>query len=188
MEIKNSEWSEFADFITRHSTHAISNYAEDGDYVCCPFSTMERAYAAFKVWKSCHSSSEVRKYYDVDYVQYNPEYDAMEEAYIQQMEEEEAENSASFQKQMEIERCYEQQYDDCTWQPEWDNFILDREKQIVRIAHELADRYEHLPMLGKTSWASLVCPFYNIYRLNSDERALFVDEYYAQHYYRYGYV
>ena len=33
MEIKNSEWTEFADFIARWSTHSISQYIEDGEYV-----------------------------------------------------------------------------------------------------------------------------------------------------------
>lgn len=184
MEIKNSEWTEFADFIARWSTHSISQYIEDGEYVCCPFSTIERAYAAFSVWRTCHSGSEVRKYMDVDYEKFNPEYDALEE-FWRQKEEEENEYYAYLQKQEEIAECYEQQYPDCTWQPEWDTYISDREKQITRIAHELADRHEHLRL---HDWIKLVYPFYKKYELNSDERDLFADEYYCQCYYKYGHV
>lgn len=184
MEIKNSEWTEFADFIARWSTHSISQYIEDGEYVCCPFSTIERAYAAFSAWRTCHSRSEVRKYMDVDYEKFNPEYDALEE-FWRQKEEEENEYYAYLQKQEEIAECYEQQYPDCTWQPEWDTYISDREKQITRIAHELADRHEHLRL---HDWIKLVYPFYKKYELNSDERDLFADEYYCQCYYKYGHV
>ena len=183
MEIKNSEWTEFADFIARWSTHSISQYIEDGEYVCCPFSTIERAYAAFSIWKTCHSRSEVRKYIDVDYEKFNPEYDALEE-FWRQKEEEENEYYAYLQKQEEIEECYEQQYPDCTWQDEWDTYISDREKQITRIAHELADKYGNLPVIGgkRGSWVSLVYPFYEMYDLNSDERWLFYEEYCTQLY------
>lgn len=181
MEIKNSEWTEFADFIARWSTHSISQYIEDGEYVCCPFSTIERAYAAFSVWRTCHSRSEVRKYMDVDYEKFNPEYDALEE-FWRQKEEEENEYYAYLQKQEEIEECYEQQYPDCTWQDEWDTYIPNRKKQITRIAHELADKYGELPVVGKKSCASLVLPFFKKYELNSDERWLFVYEYFTQLY------
>lgn len=75
MEIKKEEWTAFAEFIARQSTWDISQYIEDGTYTCCPFSTMGRAYAAFSVWRTCHSQSEVRKFYDVDYVKANPDYD-----------------------------------------------------------------------------------------------------------------
>lgn len=181
MEIKNSEWTEFADFIARWSTHSTSQYIEDGEYVCCPFSTIERAYAAFSVWKTCHSRSEIRKYMDVDYEKFNPEYAALEE-FWRLKEEDEDEYYAYLQKQAEIEECYEQQYSDCTWQDEWDEYIPNRKKQITRIAHELADKYGRLPFIGKKSWVGLVFPFYEMYELNSDERWLFVDEYYAQLY------
>ena len=74
------------------------------------------------------------------------------------------------------------------WEPEWDNYCIDREKQITRIAHELADKHESLHVFGNKSWVSLVYPFYEKYELNSDERCLFTQEYYSQHYFRYGYV
>ena len=183
MEIKYSEWTDFAEFIARQSTWPISQYIEDGTYTCCPFSTIERAYTAFLVWKTLHSLSEVRKFYDVDYEQYNPEYDALEE-FWRQKEEEDNEYYAYCQKQAEIEECYDQQYPDCTWQDEWDTYISDREKQITRIAHELADKYGDLPLIrGKRgSWVSLVFPFYERYELNSDEKWLFYGEYCTQLY------
>jgi hypothetical protein len=184
MEIKNSEWTEFAEFIAAQSTWSISQYPDDGTYICCPFSTIERAYAAFSVWRACHSQSEVKKFYDVDYVKASPYYDPMEE-YYRELEEEENEYYAYLQKQEEIEECYEQQYPDCTWQPEWDTYISDREKQITRIAHELADRHEYLKL---QDLIRLVYPFYDKYELNSDERTLFVDEYHAQCYHKYGHV
>lgn len=182
MEIKNSEWIEFAEFIAAQSTWPISQYIEDGTYICCPFSTIERAYAAFSVWRTCHSQSEVRKFYDVDYVKCSPDYDPMEEYYRAQ--EEEQQITAYLIKQQEIEECYEQQYPDCTWQDEWDTYISDREKQITRIAHELADKYGNLPVIGgkRGSWVSLVYPFYEMYDLNSDERWLFYEEYCTQLY------
>lgn len=184
MEIKNSEWTEFADFIARWSTHSVSQYIEDGEYVCCPFSTIERAYAAFSIWKTCHSRSEVRKYIDVDYEKFNPEYDALEE-FWKQKEEEENEYYTYLQKQAEIEECYEQQYPEFEWPDEADNYRANREKQIIRIAHELADRHEHLSIW---QWIHLVYPFYDKYELNSDERTLFADEYHCQCYHRYGHV
>lgn len=189
MEIKNSEWTEFANFVANCSTHMCSQYWEDGTYTCCPFSTIERAYAAFSIWKTSHSSSEVRKFYDVDYVKFNPEYDAMEE-YWRQKEEEENEYYAHLQKQEEIDECYEQQYPSCKWQDEWDEYISNREKQITRIAHELADKYGNLPIISgkRGSWVSLVYPFYKQYELNFDERSLFVSEYYTQLYLKYGLV
>ena len=183
MEIKNSEWTEFADFIARWSTHSISQYIEDGTYICCPFSTIERAYAAFSIWKTSHSRSEVRKYIDVDYGKFNPEYDALEE-FWRQKEEEENEYYTYLQKQAEIEECYEQQYPEFEWPDEADNYRANREKQITRIAHELADKYGNLPFIGgkRGSWVSLVYPFYEMYELNSDERWLFYDEYCTQLY------
>lgn len=183
MEIKNSEWAEFARFITNQSTWNISQYIEDGTYFCCPFSTIERAYAAFSVWKTCHSQSEVRKFYDVDYVKCNPCYDPMEEYYREQEEEQQV--TAYLIKQHEIEECYEQQYPDCTWQDEWDTYISDREKQITRIAHELADKYESLNLF---TWVNLVWPFFRMYDLNKDERLLFYDEYAAQQWFKYGHL
>lgn len=184
MEIKNSEWTEFAEFIADCSTHMASQYWEDGTYTCCPFSTIERAYAAFSVWKTLHSPSEVRKFYDVDYVKASPYYDFREE-YYRSMEEEQQQVTACFVKQNEIDACYDQQYPDCTWQDEWDTYISDREKQITRIAHELADRHEYLK---PQDWIRLVYPFYDKYELNSDERALFADEYHCQCYHKYGHV
>lgn len=182
MEIKSSEWIEFAEFIAAQSTWPISQYIEDGTYICCPFSTIERAYAAFSVWRTCHSQSEVRKFYDVDYVKCSPDYDPMEEYYREQ--EQEQQDIAYYIKQQEIEECYEQQYPDYTWQDEWDTYISDREKQITRIAHELADKYGNLPVIGgkRGSWISLVYPFYEMYDLNSDERWLFYEEYCTQLY------
>ena len=38
--------------------------------------------------KTCNSRSEVRKYIDVDYEKFNPEYDALEEFWRQKEEEE----------------------------------------------------------------------------------------------------
>jgi len=180
MEIKNSEWIEFAEFIANYSTHSVSQYLEDGTYICCPFSTIERAYAAFSIWKTCYSRSKVRKYMDVDYAKFNPEYDALEEYWRQREEEEQ-----KMHVQYEIEECYEQQYPDWTWKDEWDDYIPNREKQITRIAHELADRYEFLPI---RQWIQLVYPFYEKYELNLDERTLFADEYHAQCYLKYGHV
>ena len=181
MEIKNSEWTEFAEFIARQSEHMCSQYWEDGTYIKCPFSTVERAYAAFSIWRTCHSQSEVRKFYDVDYVKANPDYNPMEEYYREQ--EEEQEILAYLIKQHEIEECYEQQYPDCTWQDEWDNYISNRIKQITRIAHELANKYGSIPVFGgRVSWFNMVYDFYEIYELNFDERCLFVSEYYTQLY------
>ena len=184
MEIKSSEWTEFAEFIADCSTHMVSQYWEDGTYTCCPFSTIERAYAAFSIWKTCHSMSEVRKFYDVDYVKVNPDYDPIEEYYREQEEE---------QEDKEIEYAYKEAagliyFGVEDWEPEWDNYCTNREKQITRIAHELADKYENLHILGSESWVSLVYPFYEKYELNSDERCLFTQEYYSQHFFRYGYV
>lgn len=183
MEIKNSEWTEFAEFIANCSTHMVSQYCEDGTYTCCPFSTIERAYAAFSVWKACHSQSEVRKFYDVDYVKASPYYDPMEEYYME-LEEEEQKMNESCRIQYEIDCCYEQQYPEFEWPDEADNYRANREKQITRIAHDLANKYGRLPLIGgkKGSWVSLVYPFYKTYELNSDERDLFVSEYYAQLY------
>ena len=181
MEIKNSEWTEFAEFIARQSTWPISQYIEDGTYICCPFSTIERAYAAFSIWKTSHSSSEVRKYIDVDYEKFNPEYDALEE-FWRQKEEEENEYYAYLQKQEEIEECYAQQYPEFEWPDEADNYMANREKQITRIAQELADKYGELPFAGKQSWKSLGFPFFEKYELNSDEKRLFINEYFAQLY------
>jgi hypothetical protein len=183
MEIKNSEWAEFAEFIAAQSTWPISQYPDDGTYICCPFSTIERAYAAFSVWRACHSQSKVGEFYDVNYVKENPDYDPMEE-YHRELEEAQ-QITAYLIKQHQIEKCYEQQYPDCTWQDEWDDYIPNREKQITRIAHELADKHEYLPF---SQWKHLVYPFYDKYELNSDERTLFVDEYHAQCYHKYGHV
>lgn len=182
MEFKNSEWIEFAEFIANQSTWPISQYIEDGTYTCCPFSTIERAYTAFSVWKTSRSSSEVRKFYDVDCVKANPDYDPMEEYYRDLEEEQQV--TAYLIKQYEIEKCYEQQYPEFEWPDEADNYRANREKQITRIAHELADKYGDLPIMGgkKGSWISLVYPFYKTYELNYDERDLFVSEYYAQLY------
>ncbi len=183
MEIKNSEWIEFAEFIAAQSTWNISQYVEDGTYICCPFSTIERAYAAFSVWKTSRSSSEVKKLYDVDYIKASPYYDSMEE-YYRELEEEQQKMDESCRIQYEIEECYEQQYPKFEWPDEADNYRANREKQITRIAHELADKYGNLPIIGskKGSWASLVYPFYEMYELNSDERRLFYEEYCIQLY------
>ena len=63
------------------------------------------------------------------------------------------------------------------WQPEWDSYCADREKQITRIAHELADKYGKIPLFGgKVSWTNLVYDFYKTYELNSNERILFTSE------------
>ena len=192
MEIKSSEWTEFAEFIADCSTHMVSQYWEDGTYTCCPFSTIERAYAAFSIWKTCHSMSEVRKYMDVDYAKVNPDYDPIEE-YYRELEEEQQVTAYLIKqhiKQYEIEKCYEQQYPDCTWQDEWDEYVPNRKKQITRIAHELADKYGNLPVISgkKGSWVSLVYPFYEMYDLNSDERWLFYEEYCTQLYLNNGLV
>ena len=187
MEIKNSEWTEFAEFIARQSEHMCSQYWEDGTYICCPFSTIERAYAAFSVWRTSHSSSEVRKFYDVDYTKFSPDYDAREEYWRQREEEEQKEQKMyeSCRIQYEIEACYDQQYPEFEWPDEADHYCANREKQITRIAHELADRYEFLPI---RQWVQLVYPFYEKYELNLDERTLFADEYHAQCYLKYGHV
>ena len=183
MEIKNSEWTKFAEFIAAQSTWPISQYPDDGTYICCPFSTIERAYAAFSVWRACHSLVEIRKFYDVDYVKASPYYDPMEE-YYRELEEEEK-ITAYLAKQHEIEACYKQQYPEFKWPDEADNYRANRNKQITRIAHELADKHEYLPF---SQWKHLVFPFYDKYELNSDERTLFVDEYHAQCYHKYGHV
>ncbi len=73
MEIKNSEWKEFAEFIAAQSEHMISEYWEDGTYICCPFSTIERAYEAFGLSKKPGATFEdIRKLYDINYVEANP--------------------------------------------------------------------------------------------------------------------
>ena len=188
MEVKKEEWTAFAEFIARQSEHMCSQYWEDGTYIKCPFSTMERAYAAFSIWQSCHSQSEVKKFWDVNVDAYNPDkYPSPMEAEI---EREAQEYSV---QQEEIEHAFKEAagltyfgVDD--WNPEWDCYCADREKQIIRIAHELADKHENLHVFGNKSWVSLVYPFYEKYELNSEERHLFTQEYYSQHFFRYGYV
>ena len=69
------------------------------------------------------------------------------------------------------------------WDSDWDT--ENRNKQITRLAHELADRHEHMSIID---WANLVYPFYKMYELGPSERELFSQEYSAQHYFRYGYV
>ena len=69
------------------------------------------------------------------------------------------------------------------WNSDWDT--ENRNKQITRLAHELADRHEHLSIFD---WVNLVYPFYQMYELGPSERELFSQEYSAQHYLRYGYV
>lgn len=49
--ISPDEWSEFAHFIATESTHPISSYPEDGTFTRCPYSTMDRAIAAFRVYQ-----------------------------------------------------------------------------------------------------------------------------------------
>ena len=188
MEIKNSEWTDFAEFIARQSEHMCSQYWEDGTYFKCPFSTMERAYAAFSIWQSCHSQTEVAKFYDVNFEVFNPE-KGLDEWQQAQMEE-----ALEYERlQRDLEHAFKEAagmvyfgVDD--WNPEWDYYCADREKQIIRIAHELADKHENLHVFGDKSWMSLVYPFYEKYELNSDERCLFTQEYYSQHFFRYGYV
>lgn len=51
MEIEIN-WVEFAEYIARVSSHMISEYAEDGEFIQCPFSTRERALAAFQLHKA----------------------------------------------------------------------------------------------------------------------------------------
>lgn len=71
------------------------------------------------------------------------------------------------------------------WNPEWDHYCEDREKQITRIAHELADRHERLNIFD---WAKLVWPFFHMYELNEHEKDLFCNEYAAQQWFRYGHL
>lgn len=188
MEIKYSEWTDFAEFIARQSEHMRSQYWEDGTYICCPFSSIERAYAAFSIWQSCHSQTEVKKFWDINVDAYNPDkYHSPMEAEI---EREAQEYSV---QQEEIEYAFKEAagftyFGVEDWNPEWDNYCADREKQIIRIAHELADKHKNLPTFGDKSWVSLVYPFYEKYELNSDERCLFTQEYYSQHFFRYGHV
>lgn len=153
MKIKKEEWPAFAEFIARESTHQYSCNPEDGVYTQCPYSTMERAYTAFTAYRSSHIIGKLtREYWD-------------ENSYWD-----------------EVELCYEQQYPKFEWPDEADNYRANREKQIIRIAHQLADRYPHLGLFGTCSWISLVYPFYEAYELNKEERALFVCEYYTQRY------
>ena len=49
--ISPDEWSDFAHFIANESTHPISSYPEDGTFTRCPYSTMDRAIAAFRVYQ-----------------------------------------------------------------------------------------------------------------------------------------
>lgn len=178
MEIKNSEWIAFAEFIAGQSTHMVSNFVEDGTYICCPFSTIERAYAAFSIWRTCHSQCEVAKFYDVKFWEQSPDYDPREEDFRDMEEDVEC-----TRKQEEIEICYEQQYPDCVWQDEWDNYVPNREKQITRIAHELANKYGRIPVFGgKMSWMDVTFGFFKPYELSHGERELFVSEYYTQLY------
>ena len=172
MEIRKEEWTAFAEFIARESTHQCSCYPEDGTYVKCPYSTMERAYTAFIVYRCSHNSSVLlEKYHDVDVSlegddeMYEDSEDLCEDGYWD-----------------EVELCYEQQYPEWEWPDEADNYRANREKQIIRIAHELADRYPNLRVFGAHSWASLVFPFYDAYELDYKERDLFVCEYYTQRY------
>lgn len=130
---------------------------------------MERAYVAFTVYRQIHSYSETRKYWDVDVTLEGSEGVYEDSSY---------ENSYW----EEVELCYEQQYPEWEWPDEADNYRANREKQIIRIAHQLADTHPNLRIFGAYSWESLVFPFYDAYELNSEERALFVDEYYTQQY------
>ena len=185
MEIKKEDWTAFAELGARQSEHMCSQYWEDGTYIKCPFSTMERAYAAFSIWQSCHSQSEVKKFWDINVDAYNPDkYPSPMEAEI---EREAQEYSV---QQEEIEYAFKEAagmtyfgIDD--WNPEWDHYCADREKQIIRIAHELADKHEHLSMF---EWINLVWPFYKMYDLNENERMLFSDEYAAQQWFRHGHL
>ena len=130
----------------------------------------------------------LKKFWDINVDAYNPDkYPNPMEAEI---EREAQEYSA---QQAEIEYAFKEAagytyFGVEDWEPEWDYYCADREKQIIRIAHELADKHENLPTLGSKSWVSLVYPFYKEYELNSDERCLFTQEYYTQHFFRYGYV
>ena len=73
MDIKPEEWPEFAKFIACSSTHNVDQWIEDGTYVCCPFSTIDKAYEAFKIAKlKSNYCDEVRALYDVDYEKENP--------------------------------------------------------------------------------------------------------------------
>lgn len=72
MEIKQSEWKDFAEFIANTSTHPCDDYLEDGYFTCCPFSTIELAYKAFKLHQDGVSLVDIRKLYDVDYELENP--------------------------------------------------------------------------------------------------------------------
>ena len=69
------------------------------------------------------------------------------------------------------------------WDPDWDT--ENRNKQITRLAHELADKYERLNIFD---WVRIVYPFFKMYELGPSEKQLFCEEYSAQHYFRYGYV
>ena len=188
MEIKKEDWTAFAEFIARQSEHMCSEYWEDGTYIKCPYSTMERAYTAFQVFQQTGSYSEVKKFWDVNIDAYNPE------AHCDPQDIEiERKAQEYLAMQDEIEYAFKEAagftcFGVEDWEPEWDNYCVDREKQITRIAHELADKHENLHVFGSKSWMSLVYPFYEKYELNSDERCLFTQEYYSQHYFRYGYV
>ena len=185
MEIKKEDWTAFAEFVARQSEHMCSQYWEDGTYIKCPFSTMERAYAAFSIWQSCHSQSEVKKFWDINVDAYNPA------KYPSPMEDEiEREAQEYSVQQEEIEHAFKEAagftyFGVEDWNPEWDYYCADREKQITRIAHELADKHEHLSMF---EWINLVWPFYKMYGLNGNERMLFCDEYAAQQWFRYGHL
>jgi hypothetical protein len=170
MNIKKEEWPAFAAFITMESTHQYSSFIEDGTYTKCPYSTMERAYVAFTVYRQTHSYSETKKYWDVDVA-----LEGSEEVY----EDSSYENSYWD----EVELCYEQQYPEWEWPDEADNYVANRKKQLIRIAHELADRHPHLPLDdGKESWVGLVWPFFDMYELNIEEKVMFTDEYYEHQY------
>lgn len=169
MEIRKEEWTAFAEFIARESTHQYTCYPEDGTYVKCPYSTMERAYVAFR-W-AYNSGVPLEKYHDVDVT-----LEESDEIY------EDSEDLCEDGYWDEVELCYEQQYPEFEWPDEADNYRANREKQIIRIAHELADMYPHLRFFGTHSWINLVYPFYEAYELNKEERDLFVCEYCAQKY------
>lgn len=170
MEIRKEEWTAFAEFIARESTHQYSCYPEDGVYTKCPYSTMERAYTAFTAYRSSPCLGKLTtEYWDV-----NVALEGSEEMY----EDSSYENSYWD----EVELCYKQQYPEFEWPDEADNYRVNREKQIIRIAHELADRHPYLSLFGKESWVRLVYPFYEVYELNKEEKALFICEYYTQQY------
>ena len=71
IDISPNEWADFACFIANESTHNISSFPEDGTFTRCPYSTMDKAVEAFRVYqdiirKGTYDWNSVEALRDVD--------------------------------------------------------------------------------------------------------------------------